>query len=119
MYTKSLTGVELNDYLLNYWKIAPNLATQLEAQVIATIHAATEIKDVSALSGFSATAYQPVSKTLYLIGSASNGWDAGTALTMKPQSDPTVFVYQGTLSAGELKFITTKGQFCHLIKRCR
>lgn len=112
VYTKNLSGAELNDYLLNYWKIAPNSATQFEVQVIATIHAATEIKDVSALFGFSATAYQPVSKTLYLIGSASpNGWNANTALVMSPQSDPTIFVYQGTLNAGELKFITTQGQF--------
>lgn len=111
VYAKNLSGAELNDYLLNFWKVAPSTATQFEARINAVIHADTEIKDVSALSGFSATAYQPVSETLYLIGSASpKGWDAGRALIMKPQSDPTVFVYQGTLSAGELKFITTQGQ---------
>jgi hypothetical protein len=112
VYTKNLSGAELNDYLLNYWKIAPNTATQFEARINAVIHADAEIKDISTLSDFSATAYQPVSKTLYLIGNASpNGWDANKALALNASaSDPTVFVYQGALNSGDLKLITTLGQ---------
>ena len=111
IYAKSFTGFELNGYLLNSWNITPNTQTAFEARVLATIHADTETTDISAVYSFSATAYQPVSTTLYLIGSASpNGSDAVKALALTPQSDPTVFVYLGTLNAGDLKFITTQGQ---------
>ena len=111
VYSKSITVAALNDYLLNTWKATPNTVTQLEAKVEATVSTNPETKDVAGFN-FSATPYQPVSKTLYLTGSASsNGWDASKATAMAPQSDPTVFVYQGALSAGELKFITTSGQF--------
>ncbi len=111
VYSKSITVAELNDYLLNTWKVTPNAVAQLEAKVEATISSNPETKDMAGFS-FSATPYQPVSKTLYLIGSASpNGWDAGKALALTPQSDPTLFTFQGTLNAGELKFITTSGQF--------
>lgn len=111
VYAKSLTNAELNDYLLNTWKVAPNTAAQFDARVVATISANPEMKDISPEFSFSATPYLPVSKTLYLIGNASpNGTDAGKALALTPQSDPTVFVYQGALNAGDLKLITTLGQ---------
>ncbi|HAQ18677.1 MAG TPA: hypothetical protein DCR40_05495 [Prolixibacteraceae bacterium] len=111
VYAKSLKVEDLNNYLLNTWKAAPNTVTQLDARVVATISTNPETKDISADYSFSVTPYQPVSKTLYLFGDASpNGWDAGTALALSPQSDPTVFVYQGALNAGDLKFITALGQ---------
>lgn len=111
VYAKSLKVEELNNYLLNTWKAAPNAVTQLDARIVATISTNPETKDMSAVFSFSVTPYQPVSKTLYLIGSASpNGSDAGKALALSPQSDPTVFVYQGALNAGDLKLITTLGQ---------
>ncbi len=113
VYAKSLTVAELNNDLLNYWKVSPNTATQLEARIVATIHSDPETQDISPVFSFSATAYQPVSTTLYILGDASpNGWDADKAIALTPkESDPTVFVYQGSLEAGTLKFITTKGQF--------
>jgi len=111
VYTKSLKVEELNNYLLNTWKVTPNVVTQLDARVVATIYANPEMKETSPLFSFSVTPYMPVSKTLYLTGSASpNGSDAGKALAMSPQSDPTVFVYQGVLNSGDLKLITTLGQ---------
>jgi len=111
VYAKSLKVEELNNYLLNTWKVTPNVVTQLDARVVATIYANPEIKETSPEFSFSVTPYLPVSKTLYLIGSASpNGLDAGKALAMIPQSDPTVFVYQGALNSGDLKLITTSGQ---------
>ncbi len=112
VYSKSLTVAELNDDLLNYWKVSPNTVTQLEARIVATIHNNPETQDMSPVFDFSATAYEPVSTTLYLLGDASpNGTDAGKAIAMTPKdSDPTIFVYQGSLNAGNLKFITTQGQ---------
>ena len=110
-YAKSLKVEELNNYLLNTWKVAPNVVTQLDARVVATIYTNPEIKETSPEFSFSVTPYLPVSKTLYLIGSATpNGLNADKALAMAPQSDPTVFVYQGVLNSGDLKLITTLGQ---------
>lgn len=110
-YAKSLKVEELNNYLLNTWKAAPNTVAQLDARVVATISTSPETKETSAVLSMSVTPYRPVSKTLYLTGSASpNGSDAGKALALTPQSDPTVFVYQGALSAGDIKLITTLGQ---------
>ncbi len=112
VYAKSIKVEELNDYLLNKWKITPNTVAQFDARVVATISANPEIKDNSPEFSFSATPYQPVSKTLYLIGNSSpKGWNPDNALPLNPSaSDPTVFIYQGTLGIGDLKFITTLGQ---------
>lgn len=111
VYAKSLTVEELNNLLLNTFGLGSNTEAQLDARVVATIYNTPETKDISAEYSFSVTPYQPVSKTLYLTGSASpNGSDAGKAIALTSQSDPTVFVYQGTLTDGDLKFITTQGQ---------
>ncbi|HZL09570.1 MAG TPA: SusF/SusE family outer membrane protein [Prolixibacteraceae bacterium] len=113
IYTKGIKVEELNNYLLNTWNLIPNSVAKLEARVVATISANPESEEISPVSSFSVTPYQPVSNTLYLIGDASpNGWDAENAIALNASaSDPTVFIYQGTLSTGELKFITTLGQF--------
>ena len=112
VYTKSIKVEDLNNYLLNTWKVTPNTATQLDARVVATISANPEMKDISPEFSFSVTTYQPVSKTLYLLGNSSpNGWNPDNAIALNATaSDPTVFIYQGTLSIGELKFITTLGR---------
>lgn len=110
-YTKTLTNEDLNNYLLNTWNSTAGVATQLSARVVATVSTVPVTTDTSSELHFTATPYLPVSTTLYLLGSASpNDWDAGEALPMTPQSDPTIFVYQGTLTSGEMKFITTSGQ---------
>lgn len=83
IYAKSLKVEELNNYLLNTWKAAPNVVTQLDARVVATIYSNPETKETSPEIIFSVTPYMPVSKTLYLIGNASpNGWDVNKALAL-------------------------------------
>jgi len=54
-----------------------------------------------------------IGHTLYIIGSAApHGWSADQAEEMKPvEGTPKAFAWSGRLSAGEIKFITTKGQF--------
>jgi hypothetical protein len=113
VYTKSFTVAELNDSLLNHWKFQAGIVSQLEIRVVSTVYSDPQVQDVSPSITVNVTPYQPVSKTLYIIGDASpNGWDAGKAIAMTPSdTDPTVFVYQGSLNAGSLKFITTQGQF--------
>ncbi|MDO9633517.1 MAG: SusF/SusE family outer membrane protein [Paludibacter sp.] len=111
-YSQSFTTGELNDTLLTRWNGVPGTAVNLEARVISTIYTTPVTGETSPVISISVTPYQPVSKTLYIIGSASpNGWSADNAIELLPQADPTVFVYQGGLGVGTFKFITTKGQF--------
>lgn len=111
-YSKGFTVGELNDSLLTRWNGTPGTAINLEARVISTVNTTPATGETSPIISFSVTPFQPVSKTLYIIGSASpNGWNADNALELIPQADPTVFVYQGGLGVGTFKFITTKGQF--------
>jgi hypothetical protein len=111
IYINSFYVGALNDSLLTHWGVTTGTATDLEARVIATVYSDPVVKDVSNIITISVTPYQPVSKTLYLFGSASpKGTDLNNALPLTAQSDPTVFVYQGVLNVGSLKFITTPGQ---------
>ena len=111
IYAKSIAVGELNDSLLIRWGCTPGTATDLEARVISTVYSTPTINDTSAVITISVKPYQPVTKTLYLYGSASpKGTDLNNALRLTPQTDPTIFVYQGALNAGTLKFITTLGQ---------
>lgn len=112
IYAKSFSVGALNDSLLSRWNCTPGVVAELEARVISTIYSMPAVNDTSAVVAISVIPYQPVSKTLYIIGDASpKGWNADNALALTPQSDPTVFVYQGSLAVGSFKFITTKGQF--------
>lgn len=121
VYQKDFTVSELNDLLLNYWNVQPGTAVTLEARITAKIAGETVPDDVTEASKFAVTPYEPVSSTLYLIGDASpNGWDANNAIAMTPDAnDPTTFSYQGTLKAGNLKFITTLGSFLLLIRKAK
>ncbi|MFT3752844.1 MAG: SusF/SusE family outer membrane protein [Paludibacter sp.] len=111
IYAKSFTVGALNDSLLTRWGCTPGTATDLEARVISTIYSTPTMNDTSAIVTINVTPYQPVSKTLYLFGTASpKGTDLNNALKLTAQSDPTVFIYQGALNVGTLKFITTLGQ---------
>lgn len=110
--SKGFTVGELNDSILTRWNGTPGTAMNLEARVLSTVYTTPVTGETSPVISISVTPYQPVSKTLYIIGSASpNGWSADNALELTPQADPTVFVYQGGLGIGTFKFITTKGQF--------
>ncbi len=113
IYARAFTVAALNDSLLTHWNAVPGSEIQLEARVISTIYTTPTTSETSNIVELTVTPYQPVSKTLYLLGSAApNGWSADKASVMTPSaSDPTVFVYQGALSVGEYKFITSLGQF--------
>lgn len=104
---------ELNEILLNEFGITPDSEVELEARVTAKIHSESIQPQVSELIKIKITSYKPVSSNLYLIGSAApNGWSADDATKMNTVSGATGgFVWQGKLNAGELKFITTLGNF--------
>lgn len=110
--SKKYTVKEFNDLLLTKWQVAPGTETSMEARVIATVADNAAPADSATIS-FKVKPYKPVTTTLYLIGDATpNGWNAGNAtpLTAVP-NQPGKFTWQGNLSAGDFKFITTLGQF--------
>lgn len=104
---------ELNAILLDQFEAAPGNEVELEARVTAKVHYEGIQPQVSETMKIKVTGYKPVSSTLYLIGSAApNGWSANDATKMNTVSGAAGgFVWQGKLNAGELKFITTSGQF--------
>ncbi|HEU4608781.1 MAG TPA: SusF/SusE family outer membrane protein [Chitinophagaceae bacterium] len=112
-FSKTFKVGEMNDLLLNKWNIAPNQEAAMEARIVATVSDDSVNPDSTSAFIFHITAYQPVTTTLYLIGSAApHGWDAGNASEMDAvPSQPGKFKWSGNLSQGELKFITTLGQF--------
>jgi len=111
VYEKKFTHGELNALLLQLGA-ATNSAATFKVRILADV-AAEEVETGISEATFKATPYMPVSATLYLLGSATTaGWDAANAVAMTASpSDPTTFTFQGSLFAGDLKFITTQGQF--------
>jgi hypothetical protein len=109
----SLKTEEVNALLLESFGVNPNEEAELEARITATVHNDQITPQVSGIVKMRITGYQPVSKTLYLIGDAApNGWDADNATKMNSISGVAGgFVWQGRLNAGNLKFITTLGSF--------
>ncbi len=112
-YSKSFTVAELNDLLLNTWGLSPEMPATLQARVIATVANESVLPDTSDIINVNITPFDPVTSTLYIFGDASpNGWDVANAVALEMDSkDPTIFVFNGNLSAGEFKFITTQGSF--------
>lgn len=57
---------------------------------------------------------QPDFNELYIVGDASeSGWNIGTpAAFTQSESNPFIFVYEGILSPGNIKFSTFTGEWC-------
>jgi len=112
VYTKSFSVVELNDSLLKHWSFGADVTGYLEARVITTIHSTPEQQDISNVVTMAVVPYLPVSTELYMIGDATRtGWDVNKATKLTPFAEkPHTFIYKGTLSVGELSFITVLGQ---------
>lgn len=107
------TVSELNDLLTGRWSIEPGNQAEIRAKVLIALGTSPEFVDSTDWQIINITSYKPVTTTLYLIGGAApNGWSADNADPM--DADPNVpgkFYWRGMLSAGELKFITTLGNF--------
>jgi hypothetical protein len=110
---KKYTVKSLNDLLLTHWNIKPGVETTLEAIVVTAVSGNAAPAQTSNKVTIKVTAYEPVSTALYLIGDATpHGWNAGAATALTASADePGKFTWQGPLNGGELKFITTLGQF--------
>jgi hypothetical protein len=113
VYSVNYTNGTLNTLLGAKWSAGPDTIFTLQARVYTIIGDGSVPGDTSVPVTINVTPYKPVSKTLYIIGSATaTGWDANAADSLIP--DPAIpgeFHYSGTLTPGEFKFITTKGSF--------
>jgi starch-binding outer membrane protein SusE/F len=111
IYTLNYTAGALNTLLTTYWHASPDTALQLQARIVDSISATGVKSDTSAILYLSIAPYKPVSTTLYILGDATdNGTNPATADSMT--ADPAVpglFHFQGTLTPGHFKFITTLG----------
>ncbi|RYE14356.1 MAG: SusF/SusE family outer membrane protein, partial [Sphingobacteriales bacterium] len=110
-FAKKYSVKDFNTLLLDELHLTPGVETALDVRLVATISGSK--KGDSTNTAITVTPYQPVTTTLYLIGDATpNGWDAGNATPLILSSTtPGLYTWQGRLSSGEFKFITTLGQF--------
>lgn len=109
VYAWSANVENLNNILLDKMGAQPGEKVDVEARVTALVSGSEQTQ--TATAKFAATAYKPVTTTLYIIGSAApNGWSADNASEMTRTTNG-LFTWEGTLGSGEIKFITTLGQF--------
>lgn len=114
IYSIDYTNEQLTRLLLEELALPVNEDATIEVSVVAEVLNETVETQVSDPVKIVVTPYQPVSKTLYLVGDATpNGWDAGAATKMTAVSgEAGGFVWTGELrSPGSFKFITTLGEF--------
>ena len=110
---KKYTVKDLNNLLLTHWNFPPDTAATLEAKIIAKVSNNAAPSDSSNILVLKVTPYKPVTTTLYLIGDATpNGWNSNLATPlMASATESGKFTWDGHLTTGNLKFITTLGQF--------
>lgn len=109
VYSWAPTVENLNDIIRTHFGVRAGDGISLDARITATVAGQEEMQQ--AVASFTAVAYEPVTTTLYIIGDAApNGWSADNASEMQ-RTDSGVFTWTGNLSEGNLKFITTLGQF--------
>ena len=108
-YTWSANVENLNNIILDNMGGTVGTPIDIEARVTAIVSGAEETQ--TATTQFTVTPYEPVTSTLYIIGSAApNGWSADNASEMTRTTNG-LFTWEGKLNSGEIKFITTLGQF--------
>lgn len=109
VYSWSANVENLNGIILD--KLGGTVGQPIDIEARVTAFVAGEEQTQTATTTFSATPYEPVTSTLYIIGSAApNGWSADNASEMT-RTNNGLFTWEGTLTKGEIKFITTLGQF--------
>ena len=110
-YTLNYTTGQLNDSVIKHWNITPGTPANLEARIIANVSGSSLPPQISNIKEIVVTPYKPVSATLYIVGDATaTGLNLSTADSLTPDAlVPGLFHYQGTLTPGYFKFITTLG----------
>ena len=107
-YTWSATTEQLNTLLRDNFGVKADNHYAVEARVTATVAGIDDVQ--TAVKALNVTAYEPVTTTLYVTGTATLG---GTDLSLAEEmtrTDNGKFTYTGYMKAGTYKFITTLGQ---------
>ncbi len=107
-YTWSATTEQLNTLLRDNFGVKGDNRYAVEARVTATVAGIDDVQ--TAVKALNVTAYEPVTTTLYVTGTATLG---GTDLSLAEEmtrTDNGKFTYTGYMKAGTYKFITTLGQ---------
>lgn len=109
IFQKKYSVEDFNAILLSQLNLVPNLEQIIEAKVVSKV-LGTQFSD-STTTSITVKPYLPVSKTLFLSGTANpKGADENNAdALILNTSFPGRFIWQGKLNAGEFKLITTKG----------
>jgi hypothetical protein len=113
VYTYKYTAARLNDVLLGDFNVAPGESITLEARILALVASERASDQISETVMFTATAYMPVSTTLYMIGSStSGGWSLDDATVMNAISkEAGGFTVTTNLTSGDFKFVPTREDF--------
>ena len=108
-YSYAWTVEDMNNMLRESFGASGIQTFSLEARVIAVV--AGQEQTQIATAEFSATSYEPVTTTLYLIGDATpGGWD-NNSVTEMTRTDNGVFTWSGNLNVGSFKFVLAPGTF--------
>lgn len=107
-YTWTATTETLNSLLRDNFGIKADNRYAVEARVIAKVAGEDDVQAAS--TEFNVTAYEPVTSTLYVTGSATKGGTDLSKAEEMTRTDNGHFTYTGYFKAGTYKFITTLGQ---------
>lgn len=109
-FSMAMTHADLNAIMLDTFDLEPQNPHDLKARITASSPSGA-FDAQTATTNFRVTPYKPVSKTLYLTGSANPlGENITDALAMTPGDEPGQFTYQGDLAAGSFKFAVSKDE---------
>ena len=100
-------GVEdFNKILRSHFEAEGSERIDLEARLTATVAGVEQVQTSTVT--FSATVYEPVTETLFLIGDAAPcGWNKDNAVELK-RTDKGVFTWTGAMKKGSFKFLVSK-----------
>ncbi|WP_029905372.1 SusF/SusE family outer membrane protein [Prevotella sp. 10(H)] len=110
VFTKSYTHEELNDMLLDRWKIKAGEATGMEAKIIADVNnSSIYLKPEVAVVPFTVKTYVTPPKPLYLVGSATTaGMDPAKGVLIDETINGRLYSWKGNLKKGEFKLIQSQ-----------
>lgn len=106
-YTWTFTTEQLNSLLRSDLGMKANNRYTIEARVSATVAGGEDTQAASTI--FNVTAYEPVTETLYITGTATTGGTDLAKAEKMTRIDNGQFSYIGYFNTGTYKFITTPG----------
>ncbi len=111
VYSWKMTVEELNNYLINDFGAAYNENVTVGVELTASVYGHDELEQKSA-AAFNVTTYEPVTKTLYIIGDAAkNGWSLDSAEELTRTDNGQFTLITRLLGGKDFKFIVSREGF--------